>query len=188
MRKLLFTALLAGVATGISTTASLAQFSAIPPDFVSGLVGDQEVPPRLTAASGQAQFKLIEDGNAIEYRLIVSDINNVVASHIHLGLPGTNGPVVAFLAGNFPPGGGPVDGLLATGTIRSNNLVGPLAGQDLSVLIQAMRSGGTYVNVHTNDGVDPTNTGPGDFPGGEIRGLIRKARLQAVIHHEAPEN
>jgi hypothetical protein len=27
--------------------------------------------------------------------------------------------------------------------------------------------------VHTNDGVAPTNTGPGDFPGGEIRGQIR---------------
>jgi hypothetical protein len=26
--------------------------------------------------------------------------------------------------------------------------------------------------VHTNDGVAPTNTGPGDFPGGEIRGQV----------------
>jgi hypothetical protein len=32
--------------------------------------------------------------------------------------------------------------------------------------------GNAYVNVHTNDGVDPINTGPGDFPGGEIRGQI----------------
>jgi hypothetical protein len=36
-----------------------------------------------------------------------------------------------------------------------------------------MESGGAYVNIHTNDGVAPTNTGPGDFPGGEIRGQIR---------------
>jgi hypothetical protein len=27
--------------------------------------------------------------------------------------------------------------------------------------------------VHTNDGVAPPDTGPGDFPGGEIRGQIR---------------
>jgi hypothetical protein len=27
--------------------------------------------------------------------------------------------------------------------------------------------------MHTNDGVPPINTGPGDFPGGEIRGQIR---------------
>jgi hypothetical protein len=27
--------------------------------------------------------------------------------------------------------------------------------------------------VHTNDGVAPPNTGPGNFPGGEIRGQVR---------------
>ncbi|HUG35578.1 MAG TPA: hypothetical protein VML54_01435, partial [Candidatus Limnocylindrales bacterium] len=42
----------------------------------------------------------------------------------------------------------------------------------LDALLQLMRSGRTYVNVHTNDGADPANTGPGDFPGGEIRGQI----------------
>jgi hypothetical protein len=50
-----------------------------------------------------------------------------------------------------------------------------LIGQDLSVLVAALLSGGAYVNVHTNDGVAPTNSGPGDFPGGEVRGQIRKA-------------
>jgi hypothetical protein len=34
-------------------------------------------------------------------------------------------------------------------------------------------SGNAYVNVHTNDGVARPNTGPGAFPGGEIRGQIR---------------
>src|SRR2546427_49150 len=53
------------------------------------------------------------------------------------------------------------------------HLIGPLAGHPFSDLIAAMSAGGTYVNVHTNDGVDGINTGPGDFPGGEIRGQIR---------------
>ena len=53
--------------------------------------------------------------------------------------------------------------------------MGPLAGMDFSVLITAMRTAGTYVNVHTNDGVPPPNTGPGDFPGGEIRGQVAVA-------------
>jgi hypothetical protein len=39
-------------------------------------------------------------------------------------------------------------------------------------VLDAIRAGRTYVNVHTNDGIAPTNTGPGDFPGGEIRGAI----------------
>src|SRR5437667_342610 len=42
----------------------------------------------------------------------------------------------------------------------------------LSDLIAALSTAGAYANVHTNDGVAPTNTGPGDFPGGEIRGQI----------------
>jgi hypothetical protein len=39
-------------------------------------------------------------------------------------------------------------------------------------LVSAIRAGNAYVNVHTDDGIAPANTGPGDFPGGEIRGHI----------------
>jgi hypothetical protein len=45
-------------------------------------------------------------------------------------------------------------------------------------LLDAMRAGLTYVNVHTNDGVGAVNTGPGDFPGGEIRGQLDHAGSQ----------
>jgi hypothetical protein len=45
----------------------------------------------------------------------------------------------------------------------------------LSALVSALNNGNAYVNVHTNDGVDGINTGPGDFPGGEIRGQIEAA-------------
>ncbi len=147
-------------------------------NFVAHLSGDQEVPVRDTNGTGQAIFHLSEDGTALNYKLIVANIDNVVASHIHIGPAGANGPVVAFLAGPFPPAGGRTEGVLAEGTITSANLTGPLAGMDLSVLIAAMRSGGAYVNAHTNDGVAPTNTGPGDFPGGEIRGQIKTAGPQ----------
>jgi hypothetical protein len=43
---------------------------------------------------------------------------------------------------------------------------------DLAAVEAAIESGNTYVNVHTNDGIAPANTGPGDFPGGEIRGQV----------------
>jgi hypothetical protein len=141
-------------------------------NFVAHLSGDEEVPPVATLAQGQAIFHLSDDETELEYRLIVANIENVVASHIHLGPVGVNAPVVAFLYGTAAPGGGRTDGVLATGTITAANLVGPLAGHPLNDLITAMRAGNTYVNVHTNDGVAPTNTGPGDFPGGEIRGQI----------------
>jgi hypothetical protein len=141
-------------------------------NFAVHLSGDAEVPPRETRAQGQATFKLSADGLSLSYRLNVANIENVVAAHIHLGAATENGPVVAFLFGPAAPGGGRTNGVLATGTITGANLVGPLAGQPLSALIDAMIAGNTYVNVHTNDGIDPSNTGPGDFPGGEVRGQI----------------
>lgn len=141
--------------------------------FVAHLEGGQEVPVRETNATGQATFTLSQDETQIQYRLIVANIDNVTASHIHLGVAGVNGPVVVFLAGNFAPGGGRVQGVLAEGIITAANFTGPLAGMDFSVLVAALRAGGTYVNVHTNDGIDPANTGAGDFPGGEIRGQVR---------------
>jgi len=141
-------------------------------NFAVHLSGDEEVPAVATWAQGQAIFHLSKDGSELHYKLIVANIDNVVASHIHVGPAGVNGPVVAFLAGPFPAGGGRTDGVLAEGTITAANLVGPLAGHPLSDLIAAMETGNAYVNVHTNDGVAPPNTGPGDFPGGEIRGQI----------------
>jgi hypothetical protein len=35
-----------------------------------------------------------------------------------------------------------------------------------------MCAGNTYVNVHTDDGVAPPNTGQGDMASGEIRGQV----------------
>lgn len=160
---------------------SLAALTAIPGTALAGppaqnfgthLSGDEEVPPRETPAQGQSTFKLSADGESLDYRLIASNIENVVASHIHIGPAGSNGPVVAFLYGPAAPGGGRTSGVLAEGTITDADLVGPLAGQDLDDLVAAMRAGNTYVNVHTNDGDNTPNEGPGDFPGGEIRGQI----------------
>jgi hypothetical protein len=141
-------------------------------NFRAHLSGGEEVPPNESLGAGEATFQVNEDETEISYRLIASNIENVVASHIHVGAVGVNGPVVAFLFGNVPPGGGRTDGVLATGTITAANLVGPLAGQPLSALIDEIEAGNTYVNVHTNDGIDPAGTGPGDLPGGEIRGQI----------------
>src|SRR5712692_7215843 len=141
-------------------------------NFVAHLSGNEEVPSNGSLAQGQAIFHLSEDGTALHYKLIVANIDNVVAAHIHLAPVGVNGSVVAFLFGPAAPGGGRTDGVLAEGTITAANLVGPLAGHPLSDLVAALEAGNAYANVHTNDGVDGVNTGPGDFPGGEMRGQI----------------
>ncbi len=71
------------------------------------------------------------------------------------------------------PGGGRKNGILASGTITAADLTGPMAGKTIADLITELRSGNSYVNVHTDDGAGGANRGAGDFPDGEIRGQIR---------------
>jgi hypothetical protein len=141
-------------------------------NFVAPLSGGEEVPARDTPATGVAKFKLREDGTALLFKVNVSDIENVVAAHIHCGAVGVNGPVGVTLFGALPAGGA-VEGTLAEGTITAPDPGNACGWVDLAAVLAAIESGATYVNVHTNDGVPPPNTGPGDFPGGEIRGQIR---------------
>jgi hypothetical protein len=141
-------------------------------NFSTHLTGANEIPARDTPAQGQATVKIAEDGSALFCKLMASNIDNVTQAHIHLGPPDQNGPVVAFLYGLVPPNGGPQNGRLSETTVTAADLRGPLAGQPLSVLIDAIRSGNAYVNVHTDNGVAPPNEGQGDFPGGEVRGQL----------------
>jgi CHRD domain len=141
-------------------------------NFVATLSGNQEVPARDTQARGVATFKLRQDGAALRFKVNVANIDNVFAAHIHCGAVGVNGPVGVTLFMGSPAGGG-VNGTLAAGTITAPDAGNGCGWADLAAVLAAMGSGDTYVNVHTNDGVAPPNTGPGDFPGGEIRGQIR---------------
>lgn len=153
-------------------TASVAY--AASQDFVARLSGEHEVPPRVTDATGVATFQLSEDGTALNYSVNVSDIENVFAAHIHCGPKRVNGPIgVTLFMGT--PGGGPINGTLAQGTITVPDPGNQCNWADLAAVVAAINSGGAYVNVHTNDGVAPPNTGPGDFPGGEIRGQTIQA-------------
>ena len=141
-------------------------------NFVAPLSGGEEVPARDTHAVGVAKFKLSDDGAALEFKVNVANIDNVFAAHIHCGAVGVNGPVgVTLFMG--APAGGAFDGTLAEGTITAPDPGNGCGWADLAAVLAAIESGNTYVNVHTNDGVAPTNTGPGDFPGGEIRGQVR---------------
>jgi hypothetical protein len=136
--------------------------------------------PADSKAQGEAIFRVNSDGTAVNFRLIASNIDNVIMSHIHCGRPGENGPIRMWLypvigptGAQGPNGSGPHDGVLASGTFDPTGVLCPATavGEEMP-LLDAIRAGLTYVNVHTNDGIDPLNTGPGDFPGGEIRGQL----------------
>ena len=127
--------------------------------------GDNEVPPNASQAQAQANFKLSDDGTSLSYKLNVANIENVTQSHIHLAPAGTNGGIVAWLYPSAPPLQlipGRSSGTLGEGTLTRANLVGTIAGQPLSVLVDAIAAGNAYVNVHTSQ-----------FQPGEVRGQVR---------------
>jgi hypothetical protein len=160
------------VLTAVLAVLGLAPTASAGDNFVAPLSGDQEVPARDTQAVGVATFKLSEDGTALLFKINVANIDNVVAAHIHCGAVGENGPVgVTLFSG--AAGGGVTNGTLAEGVIIAPDAGNACGWTDLAAVLAAIQSGDTYVNVHTNDGIPPPNTGPGDFPGGEIRGQIR---------------
>ena len=128
--------------------------------FIAKLRGSEEVPPVQTTATGDATFRLSESQRSIQYRLTVNNIAAMTEAHIHLGRRGTNGPVVVFLFGPVNPGITVTQGIVQ-GFVSEGDLIGPLAGQPLSALINEMTEGNTYVNVHTKRN-----------PAGEIRGQI----------------
>ena len=164
-------------------------------DFNLGthMTGDEEVftpavpggpTPADSKAQGEAIFRVSADGHSVDFKVIASNIDNVIMSHIHCGPAGVNGPIRMWLypvigptGAQAPNGGGRQDGVLASGTFDPTGVTCPASavGQTMP-LLDAMRAGLTYVNVHTNDGIAPPNTGPGDFPGGEIRGQLDHGR------------
>jgi len=133
-------------------------------NFHAHLSGGQEVGPVDTTAQGQATFKLSADGQSLSYKLIATNIDDVLMAHIHLAPAGSNGGIVVWLYPDAPPPvliPGRSTGVLAEGVITAADFVGTLAGADMSDLVDELRSGGAYVNVHTTS-----------HPGGEIRGQI----------------
>jgi CHRD domain len=136
-------------------------FSAEKDSFKTKLYGAESVPSVKTSAKGNAEFKLAKDGTELSYKLTVTDLENVTAAHIHQGKKGKNGPPVAGLFAG-PKKEGKFSGVLAEGVITEKELMGGMSGKSLSDLVKLIKSGGAYVNVHT-DG----------HPDGEIRGQIK---------------
>jgi len=133
-------------------------------NFRTSLKGENEVPAVETRAQGQAIFQLSRDGSELSYKLIVANIENVTQAHIHLAPAGANGSVVAWLYPEGPPSQLIPDrfsGVLAEGVITDDDIVGETEVETLDDLIEQIRAGNAYVNVHTSQ-----------YPPGEIRGQI----------------
>lgn len=135
--------------------------------FIAPMSPDQEVTttPVESRARGVSTFRLSRDGQALHYQILVNRLENVTMAHIHIAPAGANGPVAVWLYPDGPPPmliEGRTDGVLARGTITDARVIGPLAGQGLEGLLEALRDGRAYVNVHTSR-----------YPAGEIRGQVK---------------
>ncbi|WP_242202274.1 CHRD domain-containing protein [Aestuariivivens insulae] len=145
----------------MSKTANSKQSTKVKFNFTTHLSGDNEVPAVETNATGQAIVKISPDESWIYYKLIVANIDNVMMSHFHMKEAGANGGVVTWLYNNLDgQPSGPSNGVLAEGVIMAENIVGALEG-DMAGLIDAIRNGNIYVNVHTQQ-----------VPSGELRGQL----------------
>lgn len=167
MRRAVYLAVVVTLALGLAAPTATAQ----PTTFRTTLSGAEEVPARDTPARGVAVFKLSADGEELRYRIVVTNIENVFAAHIHCNVAGMNGPIGVTLF-DGPVGSGPLNGVLTADTSTGPDAGNACGWDDFGDVVAAVEAGGAYVNVHTNDGVGDVNTGPGDFPGGEIRGQL----------------
>lgn len=140
--------------------------------FTSTMNGANEKPTaRTTPATGSSFFTLRRD--TLYWTLTLSNITNVNAAHIHTGAADVNGGVILFLTpGTTGTNNSNIAGFVTRSTFVTPNP--PNAGVTFDSLLVLMRTSNSYVNVHTNNTAnDPVNnTGPGDFPGGEIRGQV----------------
>ncbi len=106
------------------------------------LSGQNEVPPVTTKASGEGMITIADDG-AVGGSVTTKDIQGT-AAHIHLGAPGTNGPVIVPF-------------------VKDGDTFKPAAGAKLNAeQMKAFQDGKLYFNVHS-----------AAHPGGEIRAQLK---------------
>jgi len=133
--------------------------------FTAALTGAEENPPVDTAATGEFSVTVVDSGTwlyTFSYRGLEG--GDPLFAHIHIGPPGVNGPVVIFLCGGGGkpscPSAGTVSGTITAADVMALPDLGVAAG-DLNRVLNDMRAGNTYANIH-----NPQN------PGGHMRGQI----------------
>jgi hypothetical protein len=131
--------------------------------------------PIKTPATGTVELRLGADGKSIHYRIAVDKLVNPSQADLHLGGAAQNGPAVVkfWPKGSATAKRGEFSGVLVEGDFDAGDFQGSMVGSSLSDLLDELKSGNAYVNVHTYDGIDPPYSGPGDYRVGEIRGQLQ---------------
>jgi hypothetical protein len=132
------------------------------------LTGYQEATPAGVSSSAGGSFEATIDDAAetIDYTLSYSGLEaSATQAHVHFGNRFTSGGVSAFLCGGGGKPACPTSSGTVSGTITAADVIGPtaqgIAAGEFDELVDAIRAGVTYANVHSTL-----------FPAGEIRGQI----------------
>jgi hypothetical protein len=141
--------------------------------FRATLVGVEETPAIFAAGHATFNAQILGGDTRIDFTLTYEDLTAPpLAAHVHFGQRAVAGGVSYFLCG----GGGkpacpPSTSGTISGTVVAADVVGPaaqgIAAGNLAAIIQMMRAGLTYANMHT-----PAHTG------GEIRGQLKPGHHQ----------
>ena len=160
MKALRYTAITVCIAFGVAADEGTR--------FRAALVGTQEVPAIFTAGSATFAARVLDNDTRIEFQLTYENLTAPpTVAHVHFGQRGVSGGVSFFFCGGGgkPPCPASTSGTV-TGTVVAADVVGPvvqgIAPGDLAAILQMIRAGLGYANMHT-----PLH------PGGEIRGQIR---------------
>jgi hypothetical protein len=132
-------------------------------DIRERLTGYEETPQALsTPANGEFKARLSRFNETLRYRLSYRGFEtDVTQAHIHFGARATSGGISVWLCGNpsatiTPPEGTPACPLRegeVTGVLEPEDVVGPsgqgIAPGEWDELVDAIRAGVTYANVHS---------------------------------------
>jgi CHRD domain len=167
------------LAIGVAVVAALAAAGTVAVagggDSIRERLTGYEEDPLVLSTTGNGMFKahVNERQQTIDYQLRYADLEGAVQqAHIHFGGPRQSGGISVFLCTNLnngpagtqlcPPAPGTV-----TGTIRPADVIGPagqgIAAGEFTELVDAIRHGVTYVNVHSSK-----------YTGGEIRAQLEE--------------
>jgi hypothetical protein len=128
--------------------------------LTAALAGNEENPGINTGAFGSATVTVNMSARTVTYQVDVFNLpSGVTASHIHIGAPGTTGPVII----NFAPPVNASNDFSYSGTVPDSQFLlrGDQGIRSADDVFQALLGGNTYVNVHSQ-----VNTG------GEVRGRL----------------
>jgi hypothetical protein len=130
----------------------------VPIVLTAVLSGDQEVDPVTTDASGHGRLVLGAERSTMRFALSTDMLSSaeITQAHIHVGPVGANGDIAFFLAhsGFQSP---------LIGTLVEGDFMPSASAATFADFLDALITGGTYMNVHSND-----------HPGGEIRGQLNQ--------------